>query len=198
MGAERQYDHPLPLYIRRIERCTGDMKASKVLARKYHGYHLAINVFRPKMSSRLLAISLWSHSLTWRDGAKNHTTSDTKLMKGIICCALPSAAGAWVWWLSWCVHLLHPTCEEEGWSRCPSLTKRAMSLLEVKSMQSPGETQVIPAEKYKQTISPTLRLSRMFYAISSLHGIVQIGWHLRTWVWVFLKSPCSKQDSIHG
>jgi len=77
-------------------------------------------------------------------------------MKGIICCALPSAARAWAWWHRWCLHLLYLSCEEEGWSRCPPVTKQAMSLLQVKLMQLPGETQVIPVNKYKQMISPTL------------------------------------------
>lgn len=47
-----------------------------------------------------------------------------------------------------------------------------MSLLQVKSMQPPGETQVIPANKYKQTIPPTLQLSSIFYAVSSLRRII--------------------------
>lgn len=47
-----------------------------------------------------------------------------------------------------------------------------MSWLQAKLMQPPSETQVIPAEKYKQTVPPTPHLFSIFYTISSLHGIV--------------------------
>uniref|UniRef100_A0A8C0EX92 CP2J2 protein n=1 Tax=Bubo bubo TaxID=30461 RepID=A0A8C0EX92_BUBBB len=39
---------------------------------------------------RFLDISSWSHFLNGIAGARSHTTLDTKLMKGIICCTLPS------------------------------------------------------------------------------------------------------------